>query len=116
MKLLPIFLLQLASLIVFGASQAYGETPNADTVTLTADGANSYTGAVATARDNAICNFHGYRLNADEVRYNRVTHTVEGIGHAKLICPNGNSILGPQITVNNCLQIPVIHVVGPHAS
>ena len=55
-----------------------------------------------------------YTLTADHLSYSQVTDTVEGVGHAKLVCPTGNTVLGYQITVPNCHSLPLgpLSVVG----
>ena len=83
-----------------------------DAVTITADGANSYVGDVATANDKVVCRFHDCTLTADHVTYNRLTHTLIASGNAKLVegQPHG-TVSGPKIEVPDCGAAPLHFVV-----
>jgi hypothetical protein len=59
-------------------------------------------GASFSLAEEFTVNGKTYSLRADRVTYNLLTKTIQGIGHAKLICPNGQAILAPQITIPDC--------------
>jgi lipopolysaccharide assembly outer membrane protein LptD (OstA) len=81
----------------------------AETPGITADGRNTYNDSVATADDNAVCHFQDCTLTADHLTYNRLTNTIQGTGHAKLIDPHGGTILAYQITIPDCESKPLRH-------
>jgi len=67
-------------------------------ILITAD-SQSYKGEIATADGHVTCRFQDYTLVADRVIYNRKTKAIQGTGHAKLIPPAGNTLLGPEIII-----------------
>ncbi len=83
-----------------------------DAVTITADGANSYVGNVATADDHVVCHFHDCTLTADHLTYNRLTHTLVASGNAKLFKGETHgTVSGPKIEVPDCSAAPLHFVV-----
>jgi lipopolysaccharide assembly outer membrane protein LptD (OstA) len=106
-----LILLTVSTGISFAQTPAPAK-PNNEAVWITADGGNSYQGAVATADDNAACHFQDYTLTADHLTYNRITKTVQGTGNAKLIdAKHGSTILGYQITVPDCESKLLKHIL-----
>jgi len=72
---------------------------NDQTITITADGNNSYIGQVATADDNVVVHDKGDVIFADHVIYDRSTHVMIATGDARIFT-NGKVYRGDSITYN----------------
>ncbi len=96
------YLLVALTALLSGLAHASVQASGDSHVTITADGANSFLGDVATADDTVVCHFQRCTLTADHLTYDRLTHTIVATGHAKLLT-HGDTILGAKITVPDCI-------------
>jgi LPS-assembly protein len=68
-------------------------------ITITADGTNTYIGQVATADDNVVVHDRGDVIFADHIIYDRSTHVMIATGNARIFS-NGKVYRGDSITYN----------------
>ncbi|MEI9997738.1 MAG: hypothetical protein WDO13_00450 [Verrucomicrobiota bacterium] len=74
-------------------------TVDDSTITITADGTNTYIGEIATADDNVVLHSRGDVVFADHMIYDRSTHVVIATGNARIFT-NGRIYRGDSITYN----------------
>lgn len=70
-----------------------------ESVTITADGKNTYIGQIATADDNVIIHYKGLVLYADHVIYDRSTKVITATGNVRIFT-NNRFYRGDIITYN----------------
>jgi LPS-assembly protein len=87
-----------------GSSQSVSTTPPTSSagdssVTIRADGQNTYVGEIATADDNVVVHYKGDVIFADHIVYDRATKIMIATGNARIFS-NGRIYRGDSITYN----------------
>src|SRR5271156_1303395 len=102
--LFTVFCVTSAIVPLWGQAPSVSTTPPTSsagdsTVTIRADGENTYIGEIATADDNVVVHYKGDVIFADHIVYDRATRIMIATGNARIFT-NDKVYRGDSITYN----------------